>query len=315
MNVEQTAAWVRSLVHFYGWEEAEEYENNFRGNGIKGHMLQSLTLNSLKSDLGIWKYGHRLEIMMAIRNLFPSMRTHSSNVMNSQIDSPMVLTRAGFENVNSSMNTFYSPVTTFNTPESGPHSVCMGYSTTAGCQMKRRDSSSDSTFVLKVGNVGEREQVPNLESKNLSRERRLISVNNSFGLMSEQKELSSALNTYECNHTKELSTGAKRKSKRASPTNPIDYIALSEVQVRAGKSTGAKVVGKLIAGQIVVINQIKGQCGRIVELDLTGGYSIKGWVSLFKSDGRRLLVKNDAYLKKGQKILDGKLSAGTAITE
>jgi len=34
MTVDQTADWVRTLAYFNGWEEAIEYDKNFRSNQI-----------------------------------------------------------------------------------------------------------------------------------------------------------------------------------------------------------------------------------------------------------------------------------------
>jgi len=77
MTVEQTAAWVRTLGRFNNWEEADQYAQNFANNNIWGYLLQKLTNDALKNELGIVKYGHRLEIMLAIRCLFPC--TSASN--------------------------------------------------------------------------------------------------------------------------------------------------------------------------------------------------------------------------------------------
>jgi len=77
MTVEQTAAWVRTLGRFNNWEEADQYAQNFASNNIWGYLLQKLTNDTLKNELGIVKYGHRLEIMLAIRCLFPC--TSASN--------------------------------------------------------------------------------------------------------------------------------------------------------------------------------------------------------------------------------------------
>merc|ERR550534_3596896 len=62
MTVEQTAEWVRTLGRYNAWEETDEYAENFKENNI------------LKDDLGIAKCGHRLEIMLAIKCLFPKKK-------------------------------------------------------------------------------------------------------------------------------------------------------------------------------------------------------------------------------------------------
>jgi len=72
MTVEKTAEWIRMLGHSKNWELADEYAEKFAENDICGSMLHLLTHEGLKSDLGIKKYCHRLEIMDAIRVLFPN---------------------------------------------------------------------------------------------------------------------------------------------------------------------------------------------------------------------------------------------------
>jgi len=69
MTVEQTAAWIWTVGHICGWDEADQYAESFQKNNIWGWLLQKLTVDSLKSDLGINKFGHRLMIISAIRHL------------------------------------------------------------------------------------------------------------------------------------------------------------------------------------------------------------------------------------------------------
>jgi len=73
MTVEQTAAWIWMVGHVSGWEEADQYAQSFQKNNIWGYLLQKLTLDYLKSDLGIKKFGHRLKIMSEIRHLLDGM--------------------------------------------------------------------------------------------------------------------------------------------------------------------------------------------------------------------------------------------------
>jgi len=80
MTVEQTAAWVRTLGRFNNWEEADQYAQTFASNNIWGYLLQQLTNDALKNELGIVKYGHRLDIILAIRCLFPCTSA-SNNVL------------------------------------------------------------------------------------------------------------------------------------------------------------------------------------------------------------------------------------------
>jgi len=70
MTVEQTAEWIWTVGHVCGWDEADQYAESFQKNNIWGWLLQKLTVDCLKSDLGINKFGHRLMIMSAIRHLY-----------------------------------------------------------------------------------------------------------------------------------------------------------------------------------------------------------------------------------------------------
>jgi len=304
MNVEQTAAWVRTMGYCYGWEEAEQYEHNFRDNGIKGYLLESLTLQSLKTDLGISKYGHRLEIMMAIKRLFPKMVTMTPDMVKNtgtNSPSPMLLTFTGSTNVSSPINTFYSPVIIFDTPQSGSHE----YSSKVHSHSEGiRSSSSSSTFVNQIKMVS--------DSKNQSDQGSVPKTEHPYGEIRNfcsnhsgpipgQKEMPPDVNSSQCDHSK-----VKRKSKRAGPTNPVEYVTLCEVQIRAGKSVNANVVGELNEGQTVVINQIKGRSGRIVEQEVNGRNTNKGWVTLFTSKGKQRLVEKNVYIEGGQKVLDKK---------
>jgi len=67
MNAKETAVWVEMLSGFKRWNEARSYSKAFINNDICGYMLPYLTVESLKDELGIVKLGHRLEVLLAIR--------------------------------------------------------------------------------------------------------------------------------------------------------------------------------------------------------------------------------------------------------
>jgi len=69
MTVEQTASWIWKFAQFNGWEEADRYAQIFQENDIGGYLLNMLSLECLKSDLGITKNMHCLKIMLAIEHL------------------------------------------------------------------------------------------------------------------------------------------------------------------------------------------------------------------------------------------------------
>jgi hypothetical protein len=68
MNTEETGIWVEMLARLKGWKEAQMYANNFIMNDVTGHVLPYLSVQGLRSELNIVKFGHRLEIITAIEN-------------------------------------------------------------------------------------------------------------------------------------------------------------------------------------------------------------------------------------------------------
>lgn len=68
MNEEETAIWVEMLASFKGWKEARTYAQSFKMNGVTGYVLPYLSVKTLRTELDIVKFGHRLEIMAAIEN-------------------------------------------------------------------------------------------------------------------------------------------------------------------------------------------------------------------------------------------------------
>jgi len=68
MSEEETAIWVERLARFKGWTEARAYAQSFKINGVTGYVLPYLSVKTLRSELGILKFGHRLEIIAAIEN-------------------------------------------------------------------------------------------------------------------------------------------------------------------------------------------------------------------------------------------------------
>jgi len=72
MDVCELAAWVKEFGQSIGWEEADDYAESFRQNGIDGRKLLELSKNDLhylEVDLKIAKLGHRLEILQVSKNL------------------------------------------------------------------------------------------------------------------------------------------------------------------------------------------------------------------------------------------------------
>jgi len=242
MNVERTAAWIRMLGSSKGWTEANQYAESFRNNNIMGYLLEKLTMQSLKSDLNIFKYGHRIEIMEAITQLWPEGEEVSS----------------------------------FQKSEYG-----------------RYNSNSVSRMVNSVKH----------SMQQANEVRKWVKP----GTDSRNKAYNSMVpvNPAECNSTTKSEQSktepAKEKSKRARPGNHIAYKARQDVAIKRGKSCSSIVVGHLLEGSIVLINQIKGRKGRIVQRKENGELVNIGWVSLFTNDSQQLMMKK--YWKKGGVIV------------
>jgi len=369
MTVDQTAAWVRTLGYVNGWGEAEEYENNFRSNKIKGYLLQSLTLKSLKMELGISKWGHRMEIIRAIKKVFPDMWWNS--VRNSPVLSPLVQSSVGNESVGPPINTVWSPKVSGVSPTNvtpqmpsrtgftsnaankwkgnGVHSGVMGYPVTPQNGLKNVTISNQATsqngpqpggmgFPGNVGSNLECNATPHVGMgyttivggnangmKNNSRigchlqgMKTFLNARNRNGdslpeaekigenhrsivrtskTATERNEVPFSSYARGQDMEKVHIDGKKKTSRRAAPTNPVKYKALCSVDIRSAKSGKGHVVGELKEGQIVVLNQIKGRNGRIVERKKNGVYKKVGWVPLRTGDGVRLLENLEANIK------------------
>lgn len=88
-----------------------------------------------------------------------------------------------------------------------------------------------------------------------------------------------------------LSFSVRKKSTRARPDNPLKYKTLRRAKIRSGKSVRTEGVRNLQKGVVVVINQIKGRSGRVVELQPNGEFMKVGWVTLYTHDRKQLLEK------------------------
>jgi len=189
------------------------------------------------------------------------------------------------------MNKFYSPVVTFGTQQSGPQYMGMHYLPNFRSDMESMSNGSPTgNFVHSMVTVsefgilgmGDHSTMPEKVSKH--------HYSPHFDKIPSSKVIPFSINEYK-NDQNKVVMKVKMKSKRAGPSNPIDYRTLCEVQMRRGKPATSKILGELNAGQTVVINQIKGRSGRVVEKDQSGKYVKKCWVSLFTASGRQLLVK------------------------
>lgn len=276
MNVDDTAEWIRNLGKSKGWSEVHTYADSFRKNYITGYLLDKLTIGSLKSELGITKYGHRLEIMASINDLYsPASRGENENM------------ELSFTNTSPSSNGFNDILTNEG----------KGYIQLASkvCHLNRIAASlwtgkSAAPVVNNYPCTG------------------LPDCSHFSDLLKHAQEVKKWVNpdnkrsnnsvTYNCPLKSEHSTAdcVKSKSKRAGPGNHIAYKALHKVTIQKGKSFSSSIVGQLAENSIVLINQIKGRRGRIIMRKPNGEILVVGWVPLFTSKGHQLLAK---YNKKG----------------
>jgi len=79
MNIEETAAWVRTLGYYKGWKQWEIYATNFRKNAISGKLLQDLNREMLEDSLGISDDTHKDEFISEIKSF---LRKPSMSVIN-----------------------------------------------------------------------------------------------------------------------------------------------------------------------------------------------------------------------------------------
>jgi len=262
MTVEQTAAWMRTLGSFNGWQEADWYAWSFQENNIWGYLLQKLTVDSLKTDLGVVKYGHRLEIMAAIKCLFPGMQLQDKAVEkmieSEHLRSPMSVTlpEAKSEGMDA------SPLQSYVSPQ-----ICSKtkHEPVSTKQDSSQMGSNPSHLTSAIANEQEWEVL---------------------------KWFSQPVGN-RTSPIKEFPIITSDRSSRARPCNPIAYIALRKVKIRSGKSIHSDHICNIRKGTVVVINQIKGRSGRVVLQLENGDFEKVGWVTLYTHDKQQLLQKHN----------------------
>jgi len=81
----------------------------------------------------------------------------------------------------------------------------------------------------------------------------------------------------------------KKYPPRPNPKRPLKYKSMAELDIRAGKSLGGDIIGKLKKGVIVTVNQVKGRRARLIRERKSGVVETIGWVSLHEENGVNLL--------------------------
>jgi len=267
-TVEQTAEWIRALSLANGWAEANQYSWSFYQNGILGHQLEKITLGSLKNDLGITKYGHRLAIVAAIGRMYPprkrEVRTFKVDTSNSCV------TKSVFDSKNEEIE---------SKPEQTPKPLRSEKDETSNHDLASCNELLTGEIIttnLSVSHGNKTKEFPNSWGEENS-------IKKSQKLDKGQAEKVSPAEV--------LSFSVRKKSIRARPDNPIKYKALRNAKIRSGKSVRSDTISYLTKGAVVVINQIKGRSGRVVVLHSNGEFKKIGWVTLYTHDRQQLMER------------------------
>jgi len=227
-------------------EEAQQYSQSFLSNHKWGYLLQILMIGTLKTDAGITKYGHRVEMVVCIRSLFPTMKTKNGQEVtkldNHLSESPMSFTMA--EKYGSSTQSRIFP------------------------------SSSESEYPDPIDNNG---GVPcSVKFQNSDKQ-----VNEVLNWIGRHSNKNIKFNLVMRNHKRPLealppevlSLRFRGKSNRAGLNNPILFKALRKVKIRSGKSGDTNSVSFLPKGSVVIINRSSGCSGRVVVQQQNGEYT------------------------------------------
>lgn len=288
MTVEQTSAWIRTLSLFNGWEEANDYAQSFKQNGIWGYVLWKLTLDSLKFDLGIKKHEHRVQIKLAIKRLYPSLLGQDGE------DETNIIEKNRSTMSDSISETASGRVDVFSLPSPKSFNSGVMYKTTEHDMIfpiAERSPSRNPTVafsscnaVLQPDDQIKKVAVKRIEKAMTSQPQKENRQTKSFNKISKWPSPKAP-------QTEVLSFSVRKKTTRARPDNPIEYRTLRNAKIRAGKSVRTESVGEILKGSVVVINQIKGRSGRVVHPQRNGEFIKVGWVTLYTHDGYQLLEK------------------------
>jgi len=295
-SVEQTAEWIRTLSLSNGWEEASHYSLSFYQNAISGYQLGKITIESLKYDLGIAKYGHRLEIMAEIERVYPGLQRHVGKVASYKMDkSSSLMTNSAPDPESEVVDT--KPLQTLELLSSAKYKAAPRDFSSS---INRSSSQTPTAGVITNYDSVALDNKNNQFSNSCGEQHRVIT----------EKDQSSDSRVQKMNEghagkvspAKVLSFSVRRKSLRARPDNPTKYKALRNAKIRSGKSVRSDIVSYLTKGSVVVINQIKGRSGRVVVLLPNGDFNKVGWVTLYTHDRQQLMEKYN-YNRQGEKMI------------
>jgi len=298
MTVEQTAAWIRTLSLFNGWEEAYQYSQSFKKNNICGHLLWKLTLDSLKFDLGIEKYGHRMKIKVAIKHLYPHLFEQDCGVESKMIDddrcamSDTISTTESGRSEGFSLQIMQTPKSFSSQQTPKTFSPVLFKTNKDDFVFPSVDRSPSCKSQVKVSSCASTLRTDDQNKKVLKTiEKSMTPASNLETRPTMKFSKTVKWQIPKATPTEALSFSVTRKSTRARPDNPLQYKTLRNAKIRSGKSVRTEGVGYLPKGSVVIINQIKGRSGRVVHPHGNGEFIKVGWVTLYTHDGQQLLEK------------------------
>jgi len=232
MNVDNTAEWIRNLGKIKRWQEADAYAESFRNNNITGYLLDKLKIGSLKSELGITKYGHRLEIMAAINELYStvSRQGEKEGIGEDAVPSTTAPTLGLDHHLGSEGRCHSALVNEMSHPTATAVCLCKAKSAVA----KENDEWSWSPL---CGNML-------CLSKHAQEVRKWVNPGNKS--FSTGKWCNDPLTYLSSTMDHPVTERAKGRSKRARPGNHIAYKALHTVTIQKGKSFSSCIVGYLV---------------------------------------------------------------------
>jgi len=271
-------------------------------------MLKNLNMDLLEFDLGIANLAHRKEIFSTILRLFPTLATNMT---------PTPVTRSSIISIvvpESDCSTFGGirhAMVSVNESASGryPISIC---SSCRSVQVDDSDFASDSWSSIRTGTESEEKVLIECRSNrrkllllcNVHTLRDINVIRNRFLAFNFMVNVRPSGKNYiiefkNCMQAKQALQLAKKiryrlvMRQRASPSTPVKYICLSRCTILIGKSLKGKIVGKLLKGDIVIVNQIKGRRARIIRVLKNGDVSNVGWVTVTTKEGVEVLKRLD----------------------
>jgi len=311
------------LATYKGWAEGKAYFGSFIKNEICGRMLKNLNMDLLEFDLGIANMAHRKEIFSTILRLFPTEL--ATNKTPTPVIRSSIVSIARPESDCSTFGGIQHAVVSGNESTSGQYPISI-YSSYESMQMDYCDFKSDSCYSkssLRTGTESEekvlirgcRSNIGLVRPKPLRQKKlyllcnvhtvrdvnvirnRFLEFNFIVNVRPSGKNYIIEFET--CMQAKQALQLAKKiryrlvMRPRATPSTPTNYICLVRCTIRIGKSLYGEVVGKLLEGDIVTVNQLKGRRARIIRVHKNGDVSNVGWVTVKTMEGVELLKQLD----------------------